>query len=318
MDINKVSVIIPTFNRAGRVEIAIRSALEQTVKPLELIVIDDGSTDNTDDVVRKTFGNEVILIKQRNQGVSVARNSGVRHSSGTLIAFLDSDDVWLEDKLEKQVIQMENPKVVLSATNWRDGSASDTGFFGVYDEQEPTIIHDPLTALTRLQGHRLLLPTWIVRRDAFFRVGGFDERMRMAEDTRLLFRLAFEGSFAICPAVGTIRSTDVDAPKLTRPKDNKYSVEIECLATEILYETYARAGACPAQLQESVRKLLGHFIRKQAESFADRGDWRLARRRGIEAIALNPRAADTMAALSILVSPRWTAWWRRFKREKLA
>ena len=98
-----VSVIIPTYNRAGLIARSAKSVLNQTYKNLELIIVDDGSTDNTEEVVKTLDDERVIYIKQTNQGACAARNNGIDHAKGEFIAFQDSDDVWHEDKLEKQI-----------------------------------------------------------------------------------------------------------------------------------------------------------------------------------------------------------------------
>jgi len=101
-----VSVIIPTYNRAGLVVEAIESALRQTTPPREIIVIDDGSTDDTPRALA-AFGDRIIAVRQENQGVGAARNRGLAMARGRYIAFLDSDDIWLEFKLELQFAVME-------------------------------------------------------------------------------------------------------------------------------------------------------------------------------------------------------------------
>ena len=95
-----VSVVIPTFNREARLSAAIRSVLNQSLTPSEIIVVDDGSTDATENII-KSFS-EVRYIHQENQGVSQARNHGIRLAEHEWIAFLDSDDEWLPRKLERQ------------------------------------------------------------------------------------------------------------------------------------------------------------------------------------------------------------------------
>jgi glycosyltransferase involved in cell wall biosynthesis len=97
-----VSVVIPTYNRCNRLAGAIDSVLQQTYAPLELIVVDDGSTDGTADLL-KGYGDGIRVIRQENRGVSGARNTGIRAAKGGLIALLDSDDRWLPGKLEHQV-----------------------------------------------------------------------------------------------------------------------------------------------------------------------------------------------------------------------
>ena len=121
-----VSVVIPTFNREGFIEQCVVSALQQSKKPDEVIVVDDGSSDKTWDVLRtlgfsdsKEERNSLRYIFQRNKGVSAARNLGIKAAKYRYIAFLDSDDVWLEKKLEKQISSLESQstRYRLSHTN---------------------------------------------------------------------------------------------------------------------------------------------------------------------------------------------------------
>src|SRR5688572_29700745 len=101
-----VSVIIPTFNRASCVGAAIASVLAQTYTPLELIVVDDGSSDHTSTVV-SAFAPRLVYMQQTHGGVSAARNRGVAASHGELVAFLDSDDLWLPGKVAAQVALLQ-------------------------------------------------------------------------------------------------------------------------------------------------------------------------------------------------------------------
>ena len=97
-----VSVIIPTYNRASTVSEAIESVLQQTYPNVEVIVIDDGSKDNTQEVLRRYAG-RIRNIYQENAGQMVARNRGIRESRGEIITFLDSDDLWLAHCVERHV-----------------------------------------------------------------------------------------------------------------------------------------------------------------------------------------------------------------------
>ena len=121
-----VSVVIPTFNREGFIKQCVVSALKQSKKPDEVIVVDDGSSDKTWDVLRtlgfsdsKEEKNSLRYIFQRNKGVSAARNLGIKAAKYRYIAFLDSDDLWLEKKLEKQISSLESQSIRyrLSHTN---------------------------------------------------------------------------------------------------------------------------------------------------------------------------------------------------------
>lgn len=99
----KVSVIIPTYNRAHLLERAIRSVLNQTFQDFELIVVDDASTDETDRIVDNLGMQIRYICHDKNRGASASRNTGIKHSSGDYIAFLDSDDEWFPQKLERQI-----------------------------------------------------------------------------------------------------------------------------------------------------------------------------------------------------------------------
>ena len=102
-----ISVVIPTYNRIELLKRSIDSVINQTIKPSEIIIVDDGSNDGTEAMVKKKY-DSLKLIKQKNKGVSAARNSGIKASSGEWICFLDSDDEWKNDKLEKQITAVAN------------------------------------------------------------------------------------------------------------------------------------------------------------------------------------------------------------------
>jgi len=104
----RVSVVIPTFNRATLVERAIDSVLGQTHSAIEIIVVDDGSTDNTSTTLRNKYSDKLVVFQQSNRGVSAARNVGIAHATGNWIALLDSDDEWLPSKLAQQLALIKN------------------------------------------------------------------------------------------------------------------------------------------------------------------------------------------------------------------
>ncbi len=98
-----ISIVLPSFNRAHIVPRAIESILGQTCRDFELIVVDDGSSDNTEEVVRRFNDDRIVYVRQENAGACAARNNGIAHARGEYIAFQDSDDIWHADKLEKQL-----------------------------------------------------------------------------------------------------------------------------------------------------------------------------------------------------------------------
>ena len=107
-----ISVIIPTYNRAHLIEESVQSVLKQTYKNLEILIIDGGSTDNTKEVVERIKDSRIRYIHQDNAGPSAARNTGLKNAQGEFIAFLDSDDLWVFDKLEIQMkIMRKHPEI---------------------------------------------------------------------------------------------------------------------------------------------------------------------------------------------------------------
>jgi len=182
-----VSVIITTFNRARFVEEAIRSVLlQRRLAPLEIIVVDDGSTDNTPEVV-ETFGSFVKYVFQDHRGVSSARNHGIALSSGEWIAFLDSDDLWLPDKLSRHwQFCMENPDILISQTDeiWlRHGVRLNPR---KYHEKPDGYCFD------RLLERCLVSPSAVmIHRSVFDAVGVFDERLLACEDYDLWLRIGY-------------------------------------------------------------------------------------------------------------------------------
>ena len=189
----RVSVIIPTYNCAAFLKRSIGSVFAQTYKDYEILVADDGSTDDTKDVVERFFP-EVTYLYQKNRGVSAARNHAVAEGSGELIAYLDADDMWYPKKLERQVAYMDEHHecgIVHSEIS-------------VIDEED-RIVHlrfNEETKRTVPQGHCLydLLKqnhiqtlTVIERRQSFEGAGAFDERLPVAQDYLHWVMIAAEG-----------------------------------------------------------------------------------------------------------------------------
>jgi glycosyltransferase involved in cell wall biosynthesis len=187
-----VSVIIPTFNRWPLVAAAIESVLAQRYGDFELIVVDDGSTDDTAERLGQ-FGSRLVILKQSHQGVSAARNLAARHARGCYLAFLDSDDLWLPNKLAIQVAFMErHPSVRICQTEetWlRNGV-----------RVNPKVKHRKPSGDVFIASLELCLvsPSAVMlTRDLFERVGGFDESLPVCEDYDLWLRIARNHSVAL-------------------------------------------------------------------------------------------------------------------------
>ena len=179
-----ISVVIPTFNRLSYLERAIKSVLNQTINVNEIIIVDDGSDDGTSEFIRFKYP-ELKYIFQSNRGVSAARNVGIANAKSNWVAFLDSDDEWLNNKLKEQVTQLElNPEINFCHSNelWiRNGNEikqknSHKKFGG--------LIFDKC-----LDKCRISPSTVICSRSLLVKLKGFDEDFFMCEDYDLWLRV---------------------------------------------------------------------------------------------------------------------------------
>ena len=180
----KVTVIIPTYNRVSFLVEAINSVLEQSFPDYELIVVDDGSTDGTAQMIKEYA--EVRYYFQQNRGVSAARNLGIKQAKGELISFLDSDDLWLKDKLVRQVDFFANhPSAFVSQTEeiWlRNGRRHNPK--KKHKKHSGYILKDCLPLC-------IISPTAVMlRRQVFEKVGLFDESFPVCEDYDFWLRVA--------------------------------------------------------------------------------------------------------------------------------
>jgi glycosyltransferase involved in cell wall biosynthesis len=184
-----VSAILPTYNRAHLVGRSIRSVLNQTYRDFELIVVDDGSTDNTDEVVNGFNDPRIRYIRhEQNKGGSAARNTGIKAAQGEYIAFQDSDDEWLPEKLEKQMRIFEKASTRVGVVY--------TGFNLIKDDRK-TYIPGPNIKITEgdlheelLNGNFVATDAVVVRRECFEKIGVFDERLPRLQDWELFIRIS--------------------------------------------------------------------------------------------------------------------------------
>lgn len=193
-----VSVVIPTYNRREWLLEAIDSALAQTYSNLEVIVIDDGSTDGTGEALTR-YGERIGYLWQENQGESAARNRGIEMARGAYIALLDSDDVWETHKLQRQVAVLEaEPEVGLAfclATMIDQNGEALPGLMGTVSAQPE------LTFANLCLGNFVIAggSTAVVRRDILKKIGGFDIQIQYGEDWDLWLRMILETKFVCIP-----------------------------------------------------------------------------------------------------------------------
>ncbi len=203
----QVSVVIPTFNRAACVGEAIESVLAQTFRDYEIIVVDDGSTDDTAAVLAKC-AQRIRVLRQQNRGASLARNAGISAALGDWIAFLDSDDLWGRNRLAVQMGDLaEHAEVVAHLvdaviTGYPQGDVSVFAMRGYAEEySRPSLRKRPLLEVLKVQ---FFTSAWLVRRSVVERIGPFRPQLRTFEDFDLLSRLALEGPFMVNPLQGVL------------------------------------------------------------------------------------------------------------------
>lgn len=222
MAVPSVSVVIPVYNAAHLVSDTLDSVLGQSVQDIEVIVVDDGSRDHIADVMQAYP--QVKFLRQPNGGVSSARNLGVKHATGTWLAFVDSDDVWHKHKLRDQLhLARLHPDVPLGI------SLSQSTDMGLLDF-EPTITQDgpPCTLRPAFRDvfrfPYLGLSGVFVRREDFLAVGGFDAGLRCAEDVDFYLRLTYGRTgywrldyqaVYVRPVVGSLSSDSVSGYEQT-------------------------------------------------------------------------------------------------------
>lgn len=204
-----VSVVIPCYNSALYIDEAIRSVLAQTYQNVETIVVDDGSTDDTKAVLIP-YLDRVTYIHQENRGVSAARNLGVHHAKGQLIAFLDADDIWMPNKLEKQVeFLQKRPEVslVFGDAEIFDVSGIIVRSF-ISEKRIASDLADSEIVMTEsflllIRENFIVTSTVAVRRSCLEKVGGFDESLRSVEDRDLWLRIGRTFAIGYIPVVVT-------------------------------------------------------------------------------------------------------------------
>ena len=199
-----ISVVIPTYNRAKQVVLAINSVLSQTYDRFEIVLVDDGSTDCTSDAIHAIIKRDEELRRtsriryfyQPNKGQSVARNKGIAEATGNWIAFLDSDDIWPPEKLELQMRAIEQFHEHCGAcfTDARliDNQGFETTAFrqaGWYYKQLMGIDCDRTLRLAETFGG-IWIQTLLARSDLVRQIGGFDPDLHFGEDYDFLFRLS--------------------------------------------------------------------------------------------------------------------------------
>lgn len=287
-----VSVIIPAFNAERTITRALQSVQIQNYDPLEIIVVDDGSTDNTRGLVSSFPLSDIRLIAhERNQGECAAMNTAIHAAAGEFIAFLDADDEWLPGKLEKQIARIQhNPKISM-VTCAAEFVTPDLSFRHVnWDETPPAEGPDAWKAL--LKESFIAKPSVVARRATLLAVGGFDPDLKVAGDQDMWIRLALAGE------VGAVHET------LLRVYQTRGSLmrrhqrgEVDHLIPMVERHVAALRGRLSAK---ETRQILGYRYSRVGRNLCGNGDWVEGVRWILRGIALGYRPLS--GAYAILTS----------------
>lgn len=295
----KVSVLIPTYNRATPLKLAVESVLRQTYADCEIIIIDDGSTDNTAAVVNHLIHghadgtDRIRYLYQENQGKSAALNYGLSHVRGEWIAFLDSDDRWLPELLSAQlsVLQRHGPSVGVCFTDaifTNNARLKLTAFQKAGNKlQVPTgIVGDPVRFVLA-SPHGIYLQTALVRTGLVSETGEFDIALRVSQDTDYLFRLALRTKFCFL----TKPFVEIDR---TIGRRQGLSELFEDGAIRVgerlhMYDKWLTLSAGMAKdIRDSIEMQMGGIFSEQANVYLSRGDIGRAIEAMSRSLALRP------------------------------
>jgi len=298
-----VSVVMPAFNAASTVSAAIDSVRFQGIDELELIVVDDGSTDATPAVLDALSMPRLQVLRQTNAGASAARNRGIAAARGRYLAFLDADDVWLAGKLQAQIEALAGQPGAQVAYGWVN-FVDDDGRF-VHRDRRPALDGDIYAALLQ-QNFIASGSNILVTRAALDHVGGFDESLRGVEDWELNTRLAARFEFVHVPRVVTHY----------RKTDDSLSSDVALMEQAFLVARAKVFDAAPPQHRHLAGVCTASFYHYLAMRFMQTGGWRRAPTKALRLLKTSWSAAPggnrrVLKALNPLGPLRYAARRRR-------
>jgi glycosyltransferase involved in cell wall biosynthesis len=273
------SVIIPLYNDTGTIARAVRSVLHQTVQDVEIIVVNDGSEDDGPSIVETIKDPRIRLLHQKNLGVSVARNRGIRESRSPLIAFLDADDAWLPGFLEKiQELVDGFPECGLYATRYfyqsPSGRKKAAAIHGVPEDFEG-ILTDYFNIAAR-SNPPVCASAACARKDALHRTGGFVEDVALGEDLLAWAKLATDSTVAYSMEPLAIYYTDIEATCRDLPATPPQWHDVVGEDLELLFHE------CASSMRKSLGRYCAHWHKMRCSLFLRLG-MRYNARREIEA-----------------------------------
>jgi glycosyltransferase involved in cell wall biosynthesis len=290
--VKTISAIIPTYNYGRFLREAIDSVLAQTYPVLELIVVDDGSTDDTPQILA-SYGDRVRAIFQTNGGVGVARNRGIAQARGEYVAFLDSDDVWLSRKLEKEIALFDaDPDLGLvhsgAETFDNSGKTLVVSLSGMEGWIGPELLRLDQTVIAA-PGSGTIVPKRIAEE-----IGGFDPELQPSEDWDFCYRIATRYRVGFVPEVLVRYRMHGSGIHLNIPRmENGMLMALE------------KAFRSPDPAVQSLRKhAYGRIHRILAGCYFQRGEIRNFFRHMLKSVRYDPSNATYFAAYPLRVAQR--------------
>lgn len=297
---NKISVIIPLYNKANYICPCLDSVLQQTVQPGEIIVIDDGSTDGSADLVERTYGEKLKLIRQTNGGESIARNTGIENAKLDYIALLDADDVWCPEYLD------EICKLIL---DYNDCEVFATAYQLVYSDHKESARYVDIEKDFRgkLKNYfRHSLGSWsiltssstVIHKALFQRTGTYTPNLKLGADTDLWCRLALKANIAFS-----------NKPLAMYYCFNESSVTNEIIPeTELVYSKQLtnalKNNEVPSEYKSDVRKFIAQGLQYLVREHAKRGNYAIALKFLRDKRLYYFFSGNTLKMLLALITPR--------------
>ncbi|HHP7231498.1 MAG TPA: glycosyltransferase family 2 protein [Xenococcaceae cyanobacterium] len=280
-----ISVIIPAYNAERTILATIKSVQQQTFKDLEIIVIDDGSSDRTREILATIDDERLKINSYSNQGLSTARNRGIARAKGKYLSFIDADDLWTPDKLAKQLTALKSNPQASVAYSWMVLMVEATD-----NHEQTSFISGKKVAFTGNVYEKLLLDNFIgngsnilVKQGAIASVGEFDTTLKSCEDWDYYLRLAAKYNFALVPEHQIIYR------KTPGTMTSKGSI-LETEGLKVIDKAYQ---TIPQKLQHLKNQSIARFSlvcgRIYLDRNCDRRDISKAQQRLFKAIKLNPR-----------------------------
>jgi glycosyltransferase involved in cell wall biosynthesis len=297
----QVTVVIPTYNRARQIGRAIDSVIAQAGVECEIIVVDDGSRDAISDALRP-YGDRIRYVRQDNAGPSAARNRGWRMAQHDWIAFLDSDDLWKPGKLRRQMELAERTGTRVCFTDIEVmGAVEPAQAVPAPGSAGKEVFEEPFELI--LQPSRVLyVQSMLIRRELLNRIGGFDERLRVGEDTKLVYELAFEAPFAFLdePLVFLERS-----PARNGLVGDWSGARAEFLDSHIrtISQAYFRYADRNPAVTDRLRYILGHFLSLRAVMLCANQHYGAARHAAWDALHFGGAFRSYRRSLAVLLLP---------------